>query len=586
MSSSEIAATNTQSIPPAAGAERPEQESGRTPEGGAGEGGGGGGGAGATDPKLSLFQKVFNVLLYSGGGLFAVAAASPEAHEFITRRPWWPAIGVAVLLAIVLTPNTRSWFAKAAPQSRIGIMLLIAGVGILMLFIGIFHLTTEIAVALLRLMLILLFCSLPAFMYYLFIATKKYSLYNEFVINLKRLGLIDPSRLSPELVCESLATETEEERKKHILTYMQKFEAVYGAVPTDLGEFALKPTDTGKTLEPTGDNGAAAGADARTGATGAVDTSLPVILPVIIATLLISIGWLITLPPGRMFGQPEAAQVAGSAAEKLWKGVFIPYASADRFAFIGAYFFSLQLLFRRYVRRDLRASAYVAVSMRIALAVIGIWVVNEAVNMAPERVEGEWAWSREALQKSLPVLGFVIGVFPRVAWQVVTTSLKRAVGLVVPSLQTQLPVNQLDGLTVWHEARLEEEDIENIPNMATADIVDLMTNTRLPPDRIIDWVDQAILYTHLGPEKVKDPTTSRAVLRAHGIRTASSLVEAYNMSARHKDQEKFEAIFPGEGRNRMRSLVDAIGTNPNLKLIQTWRGVIPHTHPASAHHEA
>ena len=575
MSSSEIAATNTQSIPPAAGAERHEQESERTREGGAG-----GGGAGAADLKLSPFQKVFNILLYSGVSLFAVGAASPEAREFITGKPWWPAIGVGLLLAIVLTPNTRSWFAKAAPQSRIGIMLLVAGVGILMLFVGIFHLTTEIAVALLRLLLILLFCALPAFMYYLFIATKKYSLYNEFVINLKRLGLIDPARLPPALVCESLAKETEEERKKRILTYMQKFEAVYGAVPTDLGEFALKATDTGKTLEPTGDDGASAGA--RGGATSAVDTSLPVILPVIIATLLISIGWLITLPPGLISLQPDGAHLDDAQALKLWKAVFIPDASADRFAFIGAYFFSLQLLFRRYVRRDLRASAYVAVSMRIALAVIGIWVVNEAVNMAPEKIEGGWAWSREALQKSLPVLGFVIGVFPRVAWQVVTTSLKRAVGLVVPSLQTQLPVNQLDGLTVWHEARLEEEDIENIPNMATADIVDLMTNTRLPPDRIIDWVDQAILYTHLGPEKVKDPTTSRAVLRAHGIRTASALVEAYNMSARHQDQEKFEAIFPGDGRNRMRSLVDAVGTNPNLKLIQTWRGVFPHTHPAPA----
>lgn len=539
---------------------------------------GGGGGAG---DKVSLFQKVFNVMLYSGVSLFVAAAAVPEAREFITQKPWWPAVGVAVLLAVVLTPNTRRWFANAAPQSRIGVMLLGAVVGIAMLFVGIFHLTTGIAVALLRLLLILLFCALPAFMYYLFIATKKYSLYNEFVINLKRLGLIDPSRLPPELVCESLATETEEERKKRILTYMQKFEAVYGAVPTDLGEFALRPTDTGKTLEPTRDDGTSA--DARGGAAGAVDTSLPVILPVIIATLLISIGWLITLPPGLISLQPGGPALDEAQTQALWKAVFIPDASADRFAFIGAYFFSLQLLFRRYVRRDLRASAYVAVSMRIALAVIGIWVVNEAVNMAPEKVEGEWAWSREALQRSLPVLGFVIGVFPRVAWQVVTTSLKRAVGLVVPSLQTQLPVNQLDGLTVWHEARLEEEDIENIPNMATADIVDLMTNTRLPPDRIIDWVDQAILYTHLGPEKAKDPTTGRGILRAHGIRTASGLVETYNMSERHGDQEKFEAIFPGDGRNRLRSLVDAVGTNPNLKLIQTWRGVLPHTHPAPQH---
>jgi hypothetical protein len=54
-------------------------------------------------------------------------------------------------------------------------------------------------------------------------------------------------------------------------------------------------------------------------------------------------------------------------------------------------------------------------------------------------------------------------------------------------MMSQLPVSDLDGLTVWHEARLEEEeDIENIPNMANADLVELLLNTRLPSERIID----------------------------------------------------------------------------------------------------
>ena len=44
--------------------------------------------------------------------------------------------------------------------------------------------------------------------------------------------------------------------------------------------------------------------------------------------------------------------------------------------------------------------------------------------------------------------------------------------------------------------------------MASADIVELMLNTRLPADRIIDWVDQAILYTTSG-QNGKD-TRSRA----------------------------------------------------------------------------
>jgi hypothetical protein len=143
------------------------------------------------------------------------------------------------------------------------------------------------------------------------------------------------------------------------------------------------------------------------------------------------------------------------------------------------------------------------------------------------------------------------------------------------------PISDLDGLTVWHEARLEEEDIENIPNMATADLVDLLINTRFPPDRLIDWVDQAILYTHLGPDVKKDEPGARAILRSHGIRTASSLIEVYERSEKHHTTQALEKILDApssEGPSRLQSLVDAVQTNPNLALIQTWRGLHTHQH--------
>src|SRR6266496_1095048 len=154
------------------------------------------------------------------------------------------------------------------------------------------------------------------------------------------------------------------------------------------------------------------------------------------------------------------------------------------------------MLFRRYVREDLRKAAYLAVSLRIVLAVIGTWAAIAAMKAIWEGVGKEW----------LLVVGFVIGVFPRIAWQFVQGAWKAlmqksGLSAALPSMESRMPVSNLDGLTVWHEARLEEEDIENIPNMATAEIVDLMLRTRFPPDRIIDWVDQAILLTHLGPDE-------------------------------------------------------------------------------------
>jgi hypothetical protein len=166
-----------------------------------------------------------------------------------------------------------------------------------------------------------------------------------------------------------------------------------------------------------------------------------------------------------------------------------------------------------------------------------------------------------------------------VVWQFVQSAFKRitGAGFFLPSLRSQLPISDLDGLTVWHEARLEEEGIENIPNMATADIVELMVQTRLPAEQIIDWVDQAILYTNLGPAQEKDAGSARQKLRAQGVRTASSLQVSYEKCAPGSDREAFEKVLSSTDgsavRSPMRSLVDTVTTNSNLGLIRAWKGL-------------
>jgi len=207
------------------------------------------------------------------------------------------------------------------------------------------------------------------------------------------------------------------------------------------------------------------------------------------------------------------------------------------------------------VLKDLGGSAYVAVSIRIILAVIGIWVVAAISHFQDYQ---------------LLVAGFVFGVFPRVIWQIVSSVFKKIAGVVVPSMVSQLPVSDLDGLTVWHEARLEEEDIENIPNMATADLVELLLNTRFPPERIIDWTDQAILYTQLGPQEPKKGQPNvREKLRIHGIRTATSLLRV----AAEQKPDAFNRIMSEGDQSLMQNLKASLATNSNLELIQRWRAI-------------
>jgi uncharacterized membrane protein len=355
---------------------------------------------------------------------------------------------------------------------------------------------------------------------------------NDYFLNLKRLGLLEHGAA----------------REFRVLNYVQKFEALYCPLPKKLAEEIIKSplaalTNKSRLQRP----GMKEIFNLRTGS------------PVFLATILITLGWVLALPP-----------IGTADQHPLWSVIFSVNEDPIIYAFLGAYFFSLQMLFRRYVRKDLRKCAYLAVSLRIILAVIGTWAVVTAMKTTGYTDPSHLAF---------PLLGFVIGVFPRVAWQIIQEATKalmkrlKFASWVLPRIESRLPLSDLDGLTVWHESRLEEEDIENIPNMARADIVDLMISTRFSPDRIIDWVDQAILFTHLGPDQKKD--RRRGFLRLQGIFTATSLIQAFKQaqSRSQSEADELEKILSKGLHGQIRTLMAAMKTEPNLDLICAWRSI-------------
>jgi hypothetical protein len=486
--------------------------------------------AGSTRTPPSSDSPLFGFVIMAVIGLIAMwQFDTPKAF----LKDHWMAIAAVMALATISTlvflPTKF-----IGGQTRVGIVIfglsplvaaLVAGVGLL---------PDPYQVPVLRGVFLLVVVLLPPTMFYLFIATRKYSLLNEFVSNVSRLGLLDGA---------TAADESESVRRLRITSYLQKFEATYGSLPPDLMD-ALRASDDipGVLARPMAGRAISAGvSDVFTPETTA---------PLALSTMLIALGWLNILPP---FLQPKPAD---------WTLTFAVVSKPVHYAFLGAYFFSIQMLFRRYVLRDLRPSAYMAVTIRIVLAVVGTWVIANVWALF-----GKLSFMTVAdADKSggLDAVAFTIGVFPAIAWAYVQGLTKKLLnaGAVVPSLKTQLPISDLDGLTVWHEARLEEEDIENVPNMATANFVDLMLNTRVPADRIIDWVDQAILYTHLGADEAAEKR--REALRKVGIRTASAYVKA--AEDLHTLVELKEAT-----KDEVELVSKALETNPNLRLVQRWR---------------
>src|SRR5829696_1666202 len=436
-------------------------------------------------------------------------------------RPRSPTVGATA------KPKAKPWYASLRSNTAAAVVIFVV-TPLILVSIGAPMVVPEYRVLTFRSFLVLTLCLLPATMWYLFIITRRASLLNDFVTSLNRLGLLQPMEYEGG---------DGPERQRRVYAYLQKFEASYGPLSRTVRRNILDGR-----FDPDAPEERTTRASGRPADVIAASTTIPIIL----ATVLTALGWLVTLPP---YGGNEPLQIVEQPLT---------------YAFLGAYFFSLQMLFRRYVRRDLRGSAYVAVAMRIILAVIGTGVAVVAVRLLNPGVS----------DRSLLVVGFTIGVSPKVAWQIVQTAFRQITGLVVKGLRTDSPLSALDGLTVWHEARLEEEDIENVPNMATTDIVELFLNTRVPPNRLIDWVDQVILFTHLSPggdEKDREikqlEEARRRELRSLGVRTATSLVELPVRDPGISRVLQSRKLDP----DALGLVQEAIKSNDNFALVRRWR---------------
>jgi hypothetical protein len=375
----------------------------------------------------------------------------------------------------------------------------------------------------------------PATLYYLFNVSRRYSILTDLIANLDRAGLLTPAT----------ATSREQSRQKRVVTYIRKYESTYGP----LGPRALTDIQTAASLERAVEAVEEIRDESRPFSAVMNETRIPVV----IATVLIAVGWAVALPP--------------MVQANDWEAQFSPTLGTISFAFLGAYFFSVQMLLRRYIRRDLSSTAFTSVSLRIILAVIGTWVVMYGVDgIAGQRLT----------EQGRLVLAFSIGLLPVIVIQALAEVSKKlfAWAHVMESLRNSYPTSRLDGLSVWHASRLEEEDLDNVHGMATADILELMIQTRLPPDRIVEWVDQAILYSQLADAQPSGDTILTDKLKQHGVRSATTLLVA-------QDQEpgKLGDLFSPKELACLGLAARAMRTKPNLELILRWRGIDPNHFP-------
>jgi hypothetical protein len=395
----------------------------------------------------------------------------------------------------------------------------------------------------LRTLAVVVLAFIPGWLYVRFAAHRAAAVWDEYVLYLHRLRIDDPGNLPEPLPSSAYHAEWARKGgarggKSADNIYCKKFEAYYGR-------------GTARTR-----SGAQAHGRAR------ADTLFPMVL----TTLMLAVGWAAVLS-----GSPLASSKS--------------LATVLRFGFMGAYSFVLQMLVRRFFQSDLRPGAYVSASVRVVTVLILVTVVYQVTSMLDAGTQA--------------AVAFVVGFFPLMGMQAIHRVAALALKATVRSLDVPYPLSDLDGLNIWNEARLLEEGIEDLQNLTTANLVDVMLHTRVPVGRLMDWIDQAYLFLHLEPchcsSAEERKVCSRETLRRFGIRTATDLEDVFSPCPRPRPCSGGGAGGPGAGAepdeddqlvqslgwvlndkasgqpSMSRAILKTFGGEPNLEHVRCWK---------------
>jgi hypothetical protein len=289
---------------------------------------------------------------------------------------------------------------------------------------------------------------LPSWLYLRFLGQRAGAIWDEYVLNLHRLALDEPRFLPKPPSTSTYRHEwvadggPAEDPERNI--YREKFNAYYGRSIADAADNTAEMQD--------------------------YRVRVDALFPVFLAVVVFSVGWVAVL-------WDHAALVA---PQTLWDVL--------KYGFLGSYVFIVQMLLRRFFASDLRPSAYASAILRVLTTVISVAVACLVIET--------WFTTIAGNRAAESAIAFMLGFLPLVAMRFIIKITTAPMRIMTRSLESDYPLYQLDGLNVWYEARLAEENIDDMQTLTTANLVDVLLHTRLPVGRLIDWIDQSYLFLH------------------------------------------------------------------------------------------
>jgi hypothetical protein len=173
------------------------------------------------------------------------------------------------------------------------------------------------------------------------------------------------------------------------------------------------------------------------------------------------------------------------------------------YAFTGVYLFNLGTMIRRLYLADITEQVFWGGVNRLLLS-LGLALVIM-------RGGGE-NWGAEFY--------FTIGFLANIVLDWLLEKSLKLLNINQPK-QDDLPLQMVKGINIWKAYRLEEEGVENVQNLSTADVVDLAMRTHYSARMLIDWIDQAIMLARLTSDQVKAMSSQAMAISAVELAAAA-----------------------------------------------------------------
>ena len=203
------------------------------------------------------------------------------------------------------------------------------------------------------------------------------------------------------------------------------------------------------------------------------------------------------------------------------------------FAFLGSFIWSSKNVIVRIINYDLLPNVFYLAGLRILLACSIALVLSFILGAESNPAIG--------LTQSLPWIALATGMMPdRIFTYLVDRFKIIAQG---ENFNTrELALRNIEGMSLAHRERLEEEGIDNAQNLAEASLTQLIMKTPFEARQLLDWIGQAKLLVYA---KDKMP-----YLRSVGIRSA------------------YDFLTPDKDRRAMREITTSINLRtPLLEVL-------------------